>query len=104
KVLVAAGTAAGISAAFNAPLAGAFFALEEILGTLAVRAFPAVVVSSAVAAMTSRAVFGDLPAFPVPVEYGYTLGREVFTLFPLLGVVAGLVAVLYVRVYFGMPV
>lgn len=103
KVLVAAGTAAGISAAFNAPLAGAFFALEEILGSLAVGAFPAVVVSSVVAAMVSRAAFGDHPAFPIPVEYGYALGREVFFLFPLLGVVGGLVAVLYIRSYFRVP-
>jgi CIC family chloride channel protein len=104
KIMVAAGTAAGISAAFNAPLAGAFFALEEILGSLAVGAFPPVVVSSVVAAMVSRAVFGDHPAFPIPVEYGYSLGREVFLLFPLLGVVGGLVSVLYIRAYFGVPV
>ncbi|HET8655146.1 MAG TPA: chloride channel protein [Longimicrobiaceae bacterium] len=103
KILVAAGTAAGISAAFNAPLTGAFFALEEILGSLGVGAFPPVVVSSVAAAMVSRAAFGNHPAFPVPVEYGYHLGREVFTLFPLLGAVAGLVAVLYVRAYFGVP-
>jgi CIC family chloride channel protein len=104
KILVAAGTAAGISAAFNAPLAGAFFALEEILGTLAVGAFPPVVVSSVVAAMVSRGVFGDHPAFPIPIEYGYTLGREVLLPFPLLGVLGGLVAVLYIRMYFGVPV
>ena len=103
RILVAAGAAAGISAAFNAPLAGAFFALEEVLGSLAVGAFPPVVVSSVVAAMVSRAAFGDHPAFPIPMDYGYSLGREVFTLFPLLGIVAGLTAVLFVRTYFAVP-
>ena len=69
RVLVAAGTAAGISAAFNAPLAGAFFALEEILGSLAAGTFPPVVVSSVVAAVVSRAFLGNHPAFPIPAEY-----------------------------------
>jgi len=101
RVLVGAGAAAGISAAFNAPLAGAFFALEEILGSLAVGAFPPVVVSSVVAALVSRSFFGNHPAFPIPEEYGYSLAREVFLFFPLLGVIAGLVSVLYVRTYFG---
>jgi chloride channel protein, CIC family len=101
RVLVGAGAAAGISAAFNAPLAGAFFALEEILGSLAVGAFPPVVVSSVVAAVVSRAFFGNHPAFPIPEEYGYALTREVFLFYPLLGIVAGLVSVLYVRSYFG---
>lgn len=101
NVLVAAGAAAGISAAFNAPLAGAFFALEEILGNFAVGAFPAVVVSSVVAAVVSRGVFGNHPAFPIPTEYGYTHPAEIVALYPLLGVVAGLTAALFVRVYFG---
>ncbi len=100
KVLVGAGTAAGISAAFNAPLAGAFFALEEIMGNFSARAFPAVVVSSVVAAVVSRAFFGNHPAFPIPDEYGYTLVREVAVFYPLLGVVAGVVSALFVRVYF----
>lgn len=101
SVLVAAGAAAGISAAFNAPLAGAFFALEEILGSYAVGAFPAVVVASVVAAVVSRGFFGNNPAFPVPTDYGYSHAAEVLALFPLLGVVAALAAVLYVRTYFG---
>jgi CIC family chloride channel protein len=100
--LVGAGAAAGISAAFNAPLAGAFFALEEILGSFAAGAFSAVVVSSVVAAVVSRAVFGNHPAFPIPVEYGYTLTREVLLFYPLLGVLAGLVSVLFIRCYFRM--
>jgi CIC family chloride channel protein len=102
KVLVAAGAAAGISAAFNAPLTGAFFALEEILGTLAVGAFPAVVVSSVVAAVVSRSFFGNHPAISIPAEYGYSHAVEIFAFYPLLGVVCGLVAVLFVRTYFGV--
>lgn len=101
-VLVASGVAAGISAAFNAPLAGAFFALEEILGTLGAGAFPPVVVASVVAAVASRAVFGNHPAFPMPEEYGYVLAREVVLFYPLLGVVAGAAGAVFVRLYFGI--
>ena len=102
RVLVGAGAGAAISAAFNAPIAGAFFALEEILGSLAVTAFPPVVVASVIAAVISRALFGNHPAFPIPVEYSYGLAREVFVFFPLLGVVTGGVAALFVRVFFGV--
>jgi CIC family chloride channel protein len=98
--LVGAGAAAAISAAFNAPLAGAFFAIEEILGSFAAGAFSAVVVSSVIAAVVSRAVFGNHPAFPIPVEYGYTLAREVVVFYPLLGVVTGVVSALFIRCYF----
>jgi CIC family chloride channel protein len=101
KIMVAAGAAAGISAAFNAPLAGAFFALEEILGSLAVGAFPPVVVASVVAAVVSHSFLGDTPAFPIPEEYGYALQRELMIFYPFLGVIAGLVGVLFVRVFFG---
>ena len=102
RVLVGAGAAAAISAAFNAPIAGAFFALEEILGSLAVSSFPPVVVASVIAAVISRAAFGNHPAFPIPVEYSYGLTREVFLFFPLLGVVTGAMAALFVRVFFGV--
>ncbi len=100
KVLVGAGAAAGISAAFNAPLAGAFFALEEILGSFTASAFPAVVVSSVIAAVVSRAFFGNHPAFPIPAEYGYTLLRELLLFYPILGVLAGLASALFVWTYF----
>jgi chloride channel protein, CIC family len=100
STLVGAGAAAGISAAFNAPLAGAFFALEEILGSFAAGAFSAVVVSSVLAAVVSRAVFGNHPAFPIPVEYGYTLTREVVLFYPLLGAVTGLISALFIWCFF----
>jgi CIC family chloride channel protein len=100
NLLVAAGAAAAISAAFNAPLAGAFFALEEILGGLSVAAFPVVVVASVVAAVVSRAVFGNHPAFPIPEEYGYQHMAEVGIAYPLMGVAIGLVAAGFIRIFF----
>lgn len=102
RVLVACGAAAGISAAFNAPLAGAFFALEEILGTFSGGFFSPVVVASVVAAVVARGIFGSGPAFPVPGELG-ALGKwEIFVLLPALGVVCALVGTLFVRTYFGV--
>ncbi len=99
-VLVGCATGAAISAAFNAPLAGAFFALEEIVGSLSGPSFAPVVVASVVAAVVSRGIFGNHPAFPMPQHYGYSHAAEVLVFFPLLGVVCGLVSALYVRAYF----
>lgn len=100
-VLVGCATGAAISAAFNAPLAGAFFALEEVVGTLAAGSFAPVVVASVVAAVVSRSVFGNHPAFAIPAQYGYAHPSELLLLYPLLGIVCGLMAALYVRTYFG---
>ncbi len=102
RLLVSAGTAAGISAAFNAPLAGAFFALEELLGGLHVAAFPTVVVSSVTAAVVSQAVFGIHPAFPIPALHPSRGWFELLALPPLLGIACGLVTVLFVRTYFSI--
>lgn len=101
RVLVAAGAAGGVSAAFNAPLAGAFFALEQVLGSLASEAFAPVVVSSVTAGVISHWAFGDTPAFAVPVEHAPPSGLEVLVFFPLLGLFVALVGVGFVRVYFG---
>ena len=100
-VMVGAGAAAGISAAFNAPLAGAFFALEEVLTSFSAAAFAPVVVSSVTGAVVSRAFFGNHPAFPIPRQYGSAMSTEIFVLYPLLGIICGLVAVLFIRTYFG---
>ncbi len=100
RVLVACGAAGGISAAFNAPLAGAFFALEEILGTFSGGYFSPVVVASVVSAVVARGIFGAGPAFPVPGEIGALGAWEVALLLPALGVVCALVSVTFVRTYF----
>jgi chloride channel protein, CIC family len=102
RVLVACGAAGAIAAAFNAPLAGAFFALEEILGTFAGGYFSPVVVAAVVAAVVARGIFGAGPAFPVPGELGELGGWEIGLLLPALGVVCALMGTMFVRTYFGI--
>ncbi|HET7631807.1 MAG TPA: chloride channel protein [Gemmatimonadaceae bacterium] len=104
RVLVGCATGAAISAVFNAPLAGAFFALEETLGTMSASAFAPVVVSSVMAAVVSQAVYGNHPAFHLPPNVAFTYSHlsEALLLFPLLGVISGFVAAGFVRTYFGI--
>jgi len=95
KTLVACGAAGGIAATFNAPIGGAFFALELILGEWSAEAFAPVVIATVIAASTGRTVFGDAPAFAVP-DY-HMRGPHELPYFILLGLVTGAVAVVFIR-------
>ncbi len=66
KNLVACGAAGGIAATFNAPIAGAIFALEVILGQLHAVYFGAVVISAVTADVIAHYFEGDLRAFSIP--------------------------------------
>ncbi len=58
RLLVACGAAAGITSAYNAPIAGAFFVTEIVLGSIAMESFGPIVVSSVVANITMREFAG----------------------------------------------
>lgn len=95
RTLLGCGGAAAVAASFNAPIAGALFAHEVIVGHYALNAFAPVVLASIAATMVSRGVYGDFPAFIIPpfesVEW------IEFPAFALTGVACGLVAVILMR-------
>jgi len=95
RTLVGCGAAAGISATFNAPIAGALFAVEIIIGDFAVTQFTPIVISSVVASVVTRYAIGNHPAFIVP-DYEIVSPFELLP-YMLAGIVAGLVGVAFIR-------
>lgn len=86
RIFVGAGAAAAIAAAFNAPLAGAFYAFELIIGTYMTRALAPVAAAVLAGTMAERALLSPEPLFVMGQAFYFK--QSVYLLFALLGVLS----------------
>ncbi|MEO8699367.1 MAG: chloride channel protein [Kofleriaceae bacterium] len=94
KLLLPVGAAAGIAAAFNAPIAAVTFTIEEIVGKLDQTLLSGVIVAAALAAVVERSVLGESPIFTIPKGYGLDHPSSL-VVYAALGVAAALVSVAF---------
>ena len=98
RTLVAAGAASSIAAAFNAPIAGVFFALEIILGEIGGSSLGMILISAVTSSVFTQAISGRSPAFQIPAYSFRSIGE--LPLYLVLGLIAGPISALYVRLLY----
>lgn len=99
RILVCAAGASALAAVYNAPIGGSLFALEILMGNFALEVLGPVVVASMISTLVYRMFMGDLPRFVIP-RYELVSAWEL-PAYLVLGVIGGLVSVLFVRALFG---
>jgi CIC family chloride channel protein len=92
--LIPVGAAAGIAAAFNAPIAAVTFTIEEVVGQLDQTVLSGVIIAAACAAVIERSVLGENPVLTVHQHYGLSDPRSL-ALYAGLGVAAAIAAVAF---------
>jgi CIC family chloride channel protein len=100
KLLVACGAAGGISATFNAPIAGVLFALELLLRDFSAESSGVVLLASVTADVIGRAAFGPAPFLSLPPFAPPSLAEYAF--YAGLGLCAAVVGVAFIRVLYGL--
>jgi CIC family chloride channel protein len=96
KRMASVGMAAGIAAAFNAPIAAVTFTLEELIGSLDQTMLSGVIVAAALAAVVEHSILGPSPIFYVPRLQTYTLSKaSSLVLYAVMGLLAAIVSVAF---------
>jgi len=95
RLLAPVGAAAGLAAAFNAPISAVLFVIEEVIGTWSAGALGAIVLAAVSSALIMRWFLGSEPLFRVPA---YTLGHPAELLaYAVLGVVGGVGSLAFMK-------
>lgn len=96
RLLAPVGAAAGLAAAFNAPISAVLFVIEEVIGTWSASALGAIVLAAVSSAVVMRSFLGSEPMFRVPA---YTLAHPAELLaYAVLGVVGGFLSLAFTKI------
>jgi CIC family chloride channel protein len=96
RLLAPVGAAAGLAAAFNAPISAVLFVIEEVIGTWSAGALGAIVLAAVSSALVMRSFLGGEPMFRVPA---YTLAHPAeLVAYAVLGVVSGVLSVAFTKI------
>jgi len=95
RLIAPVGAAAGLAAAFNAPISAVLFVIEEVVGRWSAGVLGAVVLSSISSVVVMRWFLGAAPMFHIPATQ-LVSPRELLA-YAVLGIVGGLVAVLFAK-------
>jgi len=99
--LLPVGAAAGIAAAFNAPIAAVTFTIEEVVGDLDQAVLAWIVVAAAVAAAVERGILGEHPVFTIARNYGLDHVSSLLS-YAALGVAAAVVSLIFTESLLGL--
>lgn len=92
--LIGCGVAAGIAASFNAPIAGAVFAIEVVVGKYTLHTFAPIALSTIAGTSISRLYYGNEPAFSMPAHAATSIGE--IPVYAALGIVSAAVAIAFI--------
>ncbi len=98
RILVAAGAAAGLAAKYGAPVGGAVFSAELILGSASTAALLPLIVAAFLGVLARHAILGNVPEYVVPAEA--SLDFVDYPLFIVLGVACGLAGAYFIKMIF----
>ena len=98
KIMVSCGAAAGIAATFQAPIGGVMFALEAILHSFSPKVFSPIIIAAVVSSVTFKAIIGSHNAYLSNLIYEQQV-IEVLA-FAVLGVICGVLASVFIKIYF----
>lgn len=99
-LLIACGAAAGISAVFNAPVAGVIFAVEVLLAETVISYFIPLIISSVIGALCSKIILAESSLFNFVLKQSFDYKNVPYYI--LLGVLAGFVSLYYARLFKGV--
>lgn len=94
KRMLPVGAAAGIAAAFNAPISAVTFTIEEVVGDLDQTVLSGVIVAAAIAAAIERGILGEHPVFTVTQNYGLHYASSL-VFYAFLGIAAAFVSLIF---------